>query len=806
MSFYFTKGKRIVKGKWVFLFCLTLLLQGITTSSYAQIDTVWGVTQSGGSFGSGGLFYAFPEGGNITMVHTFSYSDGNGPGSVTGYNGVLYGVLTSGGSTSNGVIYSYTESTGVFSVLHSFDYFGEGAYPSGKLVFDSATGLFYGAADQGGANGVGTIFSFNPVTNAVTDLYDMYQTTGTYPTGPLTLYKGVLYGLASGGEKNGGVIFSYNPSTKTYTDLYDGTDISPQQNDPSFAVLNNTFYGIAQYGGANGMGLLFSFDPVSHGFQDVFDFDDYNGAYPLGVISYNGMIYGVTQGYGSVDVYGSLFSFNPSNNQQTPLFFFSANGGGYTPNGNLLGNGNALVGLAADGGSGGSGTVYTYNLQTNTYTDVSAFDYTNGSGPIGQLYLSHIVGATPQTITFNDLSKNYGDAPFDGGAVASSGLPVQYSSDNPQVATGSGNKITIVGAGTANITALQAGNPTYDSVSMIRTLTVAPVPLIIKADDTTRNQAQPNPVFAATYMGLVNGDSAGSLPVPPTLSTIADTNSNQGTYPITIGGAVDPNYTITYETGVLTVIGLLQHITLPDSVVTYGQADTALATASSGLPVTYTSSNPAVATITTDQQIHITGVGTTVITVNQAGDADYASMTTGFTFQINPATLTITANNASMVYLQPYPVFGVSYSGFVYGQDTTLVTTKPVLTTTASPGAYPGAYIINVGGTVLTPDNYTIVYGSGTLTITPVGGDQNNSLVAYFSGGTTLQADVYALTAQQAVIQVFDVVGHQLANVQVSLVQGFNPYTLPLQYMPMGVYIVRVTGDSLQLSRKITKQ
>ena len=799
MSFYFTKGK------WVLLFCLTVFFQGIAAASYAQIDTVWGVANSGGVGGQGTLYYAFPEGGKITPVYQFRYSDGNTPTSVTSYNGVIYGMLTSGGSTGNGILYSYTESTGAYSLLHSFDFFNDGAYPTGKLVFDSATSLFYGVAEQGGANSVGTIFSFNPVTNAVTDVFDMYQTTGTYPIGPLTLYKGVFYGMASGGANNGGVIFSYNPATKTYTDLYDGTDITPSQNDPSFVVVNNTLYGLGAYGGAEGLGMIFSFDLGSHAFQDVFDFDDYHGAYPIGIIAYNGMIYGVTQGYGQVDVYGSLFSFNPSNNQETPLFFFSTSGG-YTPSGNLLANGNALVGLTSSGGGNNNGTLYTYNLLTSTYTDESSFNYTVGAGPQGQLYLSHIIGTTPQTITFNNLSKNYGDAPFDGGAVASSGLPVQYSSDNPQVATGAGNKITIVGAGTANITALQAGNPTYDSVSTTGTLTVAQVPLLIKANDTTRNQDQPNPVFSATYTGLVNGDSAGSLTTPPTLTTTADINSTQGTYPITIGGAVDPNYIITYAPGVLTVIGLLQHVTLTDSVVVYGQADTALATASSGLPVTYTSSNPAVATITTNQQIHITGVGTTVITVNQAGDADYASTQTSYMFQVTPATLTITVMNATGVYLQPFPVFSVVYSGFVYGEDTSLVTTKPVLTTTAGPGAYPGSYIINAGGTALTPDNYAINYVSGTLIITPVGGDKQNSLQAYFSGPATLQANVYALGAQQAVIQVYDVLGHQFLNAPVTLNQGFNLNTLPIENAPAGVYIVRVTGDSLQLTEKITKQ
>jgi gliding motility-associated-like protein len=56
---------------------------------------------------------------------------------------------------------------------------------------------------------------------------------------------------------------------------------------------------------------------------------------------------------------------------------------------------------------------------------------------------------------------------------------------------------------------------------------------------------------------------------------------------------------------------------------TYGDADFALtASASSGLPVTYTSENPSAATIAGDQ-VHITGAGTTIITAFQPGDDNF---------------------------------------------------------------------------------------------------------------------------------------------------------------------------------------
>ena len=63
-----------------------------------------------------------------------------------------------------------------------------------------------------------------------------------------------------------------------------------------------------------------------------------------------------------------------------------------------------------------------------------------------------------QSITFNAIaSKTLGES-FSLAAVASSGLPVLYSSSNTNVATVSGSTVTIVGTGSVTITASQAGN------------------------------------------------------------------------------------------------------------------------------------------------------------------------------------------------------------------------------------------------------------------------------------------------------------------------------------------------------------
>jgi hypothetical protein len=123
----------------------------------------------------------------------------------------------------------------------------------------------------------------------------------------------------------------------------------------------------------------------------------------------------------------------------------------------------------------------------------------------------------------------------------------------------------------------------------------------------------------------VNGDTAAVLSGYPLLTTTATTASAPGSYPITgaVGTLAAANYTFSFVSGTLTVGLMPQSITFgPLTTKAYGDADFAPATASSGLPVSYASSNTAVATIV-GSNIHIVGPGTTMITASQGGDSNY---------------------------------------------------------------------------------------------------------------------------------------------------------------------------------------
>ncbi len=79
-----------------------------------------------------------------------------------------------------------------------------------------------------------------------------------------------------------------------------------------------------------------------------------------------------------------------------------------------------------------------------------------------------------QTIIFNTLStKTFGDAAFALSAISSSTLPISFSSSDATVASIAGNTVTILKAGTVNITASQAGDASFNAAtSVVQPLTI----------------------------------------------------------------------------------------------------------------------------------------------------------------------------------------------------------------------------------------------------------------------------------------------------------------------------------------------
>jgi hypothetical protein len=139
----------------------------------------------------------------------------------------------------------------------------------------------------------------------------------------------------------------------------------------------------------------------------------------------------------------------------------------------------------------------------------------------------------------------------------------------------------------------------------------------------------------------------------------------------------------------------------------------------SGAVTWVTTSAPSAVTIGPDGTISAAGtlpVGTyTVSGTNSTPRGDSGAWS--FTLTVDPATLTVTASDAQTTYGGPAPTSKPQYSGFVNGENTSVITGLAVCTvdyTTGEPaGSYPNATHCTGGSA----PNYAVDHADGTLTV-----------------------------------------------------------------------------------------
>ncbi|WP_300035253.1 MBG domain-containing protein [uncultured Roseobacter sp.] len=98
-----------------------------------------------------------------------------------------------------------------------------------------------------------------------------------------------------------------------------------------------------------------------------------------------------------------------------------------------------------------------------------------------------------------------------------------------------------------------------------------------------------------------------------------------------------------------------------------------------------------------------------------ASNQGYNLITNDGTLTIDPAALTIAANDASRDVGAPNPVFTETVTGFVLGESLADLAGSLTLTTAATPASPAGFFAITPGG--VTSSNYAITFADGTLTV-----------------------------------------------------------------------------------------
>ena len=132
--------------------------------------------------------------------------------------------------------------------------------------------------------------------------------------------------------------------------------------------------------------------------------------------------------------------------------------------------------------------------------------------------------------------------------------------------------------------------------------------------------------------------------------------------------------------------------------------------------LTFSSSDESVATVDEDGYVTIKGVGTTVISATSAAvPRQFAETTASYKLIVNKAELTVTANDASIVYGEAFAPNGFTAEGFVYNETAAVLSGEANYTCAYEQYGVAGEYEITVDG--LTSKNYNITFVPGKLTV-----------------------------------------------------------------------------------------
>lgn len=286
----------------------------------ATDSNLYGLTAEGGNgFPDGNLFKYNPTTTIFTNLVTFT---GAFMGPDTGFqpkgnliqtsDSILYGLTGLGGNSANGNIFKYNIVTHIYTNL--IDMTGTsgsapGDGPEGTLIMAKDSNL-YGMTALGSVHDKGSIFKYNPKTNAFTSLVSFTGTSGAYigyaPQGSLVqATDGNLYGMTElGGTLGHGNIFKFNPTTNTYTDLVDFTGTSGSYLGQSpwgdlMQASDSNLYGMTASGGVSGYGNIFQYNPKTNSFTNLVDFTGISGLHPgqgptAALIQYNNQTTGVS--------------------------------------------------------------------------------------------------------------------------------------------------------------------------------------------------------------------------------------------------------------------------------------------------------------------------------------------------------------------------------------------------------------------------------------------------------------------------------------------------------------------------------
>jgi len=461
-------------------------------------------------------------------------TDGNPYGTTFPYYGP-----GPGGSNNLGTIFMLS-TAGVYTVLFNFDS-TTGAGTGGLTL--ASDGNFYGTGVFV-TTATGTLFQFNPLTDAVTVLHNFSATEGVPAGPPVEAKDGNLYGVAGiPGESGKGIAYSLTLSTQTYALLPKTLGGNPS--GPLFAASDGYLYGATGNGGHREFGTLFRLSTATGAIKKLYTFthqDD--GATPNAPLTQgkNGNLYGTAYtgglyGYGTIyevtlpsDGFGAVYSFN------------AAGGAGIMPAAGLLAASDEnFYGTTYDGGADGLGQLFAWE------TDGSYLAYVDFTGNGGVTS-----GANPDTALMEDTDGMfYGLTP--GGGASGGGVFYTFTPPNPLSHINLccnwfvvlDQPVTIIGQNLSQVYSVSFGsvNVQFEPGSGTSLITFVPSaaidsPVTVTLDSGLQLETQQSAHILPAITSL--DPSIGQVGTPVSISG----GGFAGTTEVTFGGVAAANFTV----------------------------------------------------------------------------------------------------------------------------------------------------------------------------------------------------------------------------------------------------------------------
>ena len=331
---------------------------------------------------------------------------------------------------------------------------------------------------------------------------------------------------------------------------------------------------------------------------------------------------------------------------------------------------------------------------------------------------SFMVNTSAQTITFAAIAAQNAGTSLNLSATASSGLTVSFSSTTAGVCTISGSTASLIAAGSCNIVASQAGNGQYNPAANVsRSFNV-----------NIASQTINFPVIAAQNIGTTltltatasSGLTVSFSSTTPAICTVSGNSASliaAGSCIVQASQPGNSEYSAAPSVKQQFLVQLIpQTITFPAiATQNIGASLNLSATASSGLPVTFTTTTPAVCTVSGNSASLIAG-GNCVIHALQPGNNQYAAapeVDRLFVVQLLPQTITGFTLPGQLAYAPPMAPIPLIASGGATGIPVTFTVHSGPGTIACTPGC---ALTITGIGTVTV---YANQLGNGNYTAAP---------------------------------------------------------------------------------------